>query len=160
MGSALYIYAINFSKKGLIATAYVGPIPLLVVIIVKLLLASYHKYKNGKFFDKAKSNFINVDNTLKKRNMIPLITSIYANCAHYVFLTFAFKYAKLAGMNQGVVTIIIIMASVFNSISFWLAFGEKPSCSKFVGMFFCLGTTVLLGINGALKGNEQSSGKD
>lgn len=60
----------------------------------------------------------------------------------------AFKYAKLAGINQGVTAIITVMATIFNSISFYLAFGEVPSCVKFLGMFFCFGTTIFQGLNG------------
>ena len=70
-----------------------------------------------------------------------------------MFFTLAFKFAKEAKINQGVVTIVVIMASIFNSVTFYFAFGEKPSCAKFVGMFFCASVTILLGINSALQGS-------
>ena len=37
MGNALYIYATKLSYKGLLATAYVGPIPLATSIVFKIL---------------------------------------------------------------------------------------------------------------------------
>lgn len=70
------------------------------------------------------------------------------NCLQFLFLAMAFKYAKMARVNQGVIVIIVVLAIVFNSISFYFAFGEKPSLIKFVGMFFCICTSVLLALNG------------
>ena len=151
MGNALYIYATKLSYKGLLATAYVGPIPLASSIFFKILLTCYRKHKYGEFWNKSRSNFINEDNTIKKVNFWPLLVNIYANCAHYTFFTLAFKYAKLAGINQGVVTIMVIMATIFNSISFYFAFGEKPSCTKIIGICFSASITIFLGINGVLQ---------
>ena len=151
MGIALYIYATKLSQKGLVATAYVGPIPLAASIFCKILLTFYSKLKNGEYWNKSRSNFINEDGSFNNKNIWPLLVNIYANCAHYIFFTLAFKYAKLADINQGVVTIITIMATILNAISFYCAFGEKPSCSKYVGMLFCAGTTVFLGINSAMQ---------
>ena len=99
MGNALYIFATKLSSKGIVATAYVGPVPLVVAIIFKFLVAVYDKHKNGMYWDKSKSNLIEEDSSLKKKNLIPLLASTYANCAHYLFFTMAFKYAKLAGIN-------------------------------------------------------------
>ena len=82
--------------------------------------------KNGKFFDRSRSNLLNEDNSIKKINLVPLLTSVYANCAQYVFFTMAFKFAKQAGINQGVVTVMVVMATIFNTITFYFAFGEKP----------------------------------
>lgn len=150
MGNALYIYAANLSQKGILATAYVGPIPLLGTFVFKSLVFCYDKYKNGKFWDKSKSNLLNEDNSLKKINLVPLLTSVYANCAQYVFFTMAFKYAKLAGINQGVVTVMVVMATIFNTITFYFFFGEKPGCTKVIGMLFCITATVLLSVNSAM----------
>lgn len=58
-------------------------------------------------------------------------------------------------MNQGVVSILTIMASIFNVTSFYFAFGEKPSKMKLFGMLFCVGTSVCLAIKAVQVGNEK-----
>ena len=50
MGTSLYIYAVNFSSKGIIATAYVAPVPFGAMIIVKFLVIGVDRYRNGVFF--------------------------------------------------------------------------------------------------------------
>ena len=39
MGSGQYIYATTFSQVGLVATGVVGPAPLILILILKLILA-------------------------------------------------------------------------------------------------------------------------
>lgn len=88
--------------------------------------------------------------------MIPLLTSVYANCAQYVFFTMAFKYAKLAGINQGVVTVMVVMATIFNTFTFYFLFGEKPGGTKVIGMLFCITATVLLSVNSAMQEEDMT----
>ena len=52
------------------------------------------------------------------------------------------------------------MATIFNSITFYFAFGEKPSCSKILGMLFCINSTVMLGLNGVLQDKKNTVNDD
>lgn len=159
MGTSNYMYAVNFSNEGLIAPAYLGPVTLVIMIVLKTLVIFYDKCKNGQFFTKKNSNIFLEDGSLKKMNLIPLLSNCYANTAHVFFFTMAFKYGKLAGINRGVISIIVILASVFNAVSFYFAFNEKPSCSKIIGLLCCVSTSVILAVNGFIetKGGESSN---
>lgn len=99
MGLGLFLYAVNFSHKGLMAQAYIGPIPLLWHITVKVIYAIRNKIKIGQFINYEKSNFFTPDKKFRKENMIPLFGSIYANVAHRFLFALAFKYAMLGGLN-------------------------------------------------------------
>ena len=68
-----------------------------------------------------------------------------------VLFTLAFKYAKLGGLNQGCVPIMTIFATIFNSISFYLGFGETISYPKLFGMMVAVSCVVYLSIDSANK---------
>lgn len=79
--------------------------------------------------------------------MIPLLGNWYANTAHVFLFSYAFKFSKLGGMNQGVVPIVTTMAVIYNSITFYLVFGEKLSPSKIVGIIFTFACVGFLALN-------------
>ena len=80
-----------------------------------------------------------------------MIGNWYANVAHVFLFNFAFKFAKLGGINQGVVAISVVFASVFNSIVFYCAFGEKIGGGHFIGMFLIVVCGVLLSLAASAK---------
>lgn len=160
MGSTLYMYAVYFSDRGIAAPAYVGPVALIPTIIVKFLVSIYDKRTKGKFFDRSKSNLLKPERGLKCKNLIPLCFSAYGNTAHFFFFALAFKYAKMAGLNQGVISILTIFATIFNVISFYFAFGEKPSRMKLFGMLFLIGTGVCLAVKAIQVGEENKQDLD
>jgi hypothetical protein len=82
---------------------------------------------------------------------VPLIGNWFANTAHVFLFNFAFKFAKLGGINQGVIAISVVFASVFNSIVFYCAFGEKIGCGHFIGMFLIVTCGILLSIAASSK---------
>jgi len=99
MGCGLYIYAVNYSSQGLIANAFIAPIPFIALVIYKICILINNKIKKGKFLDLENSNFIDKQNNLKWNNLKPLIGNWYANTAHIFLITYAFKFAKLGGLN-------------------------------------------------------------
>jgi len=86
-----------------------------------------------------------------------LIGNWYANSAHVFLFNFAFKFAKLGGLNQGVVSVTTTFASIFNTVIFYFYFGEKVGVRSYIGitLIFCCG--VLLGIAASLKKKNANS---
>lgn len=84
-------------------------------------------------------------------NLAPLLGNWYGNTAHVFLFTYAFKFAKLGGLNQGVIPIMTIFASIFNSIAFYLAFGEIISMPKIFGMIIACSCVVFLSLDSAGK---------
>ena len=73
--------------------------------------------------------------------------------------TYAFKFAKLGGLNQGVIPIITVMATLYNSIVFYFAFGETLGGCKIFGMSLTVGSVVWLAIDSAAKAAEEKEGE-
>ena len=84
----------------------------------------------------------------------------YGNVAHVFLFNFAYKFAKLGGLNQGVIPIMTIFATIFNTIIFYLAFGETVSRVKIFGMVFCMSTVIFLTIDANNKRNQAKKETD
>ena len=151
MGVGLYIYATNFSKYGIIANAFVGPIPLILLLIWKMSIACYNKYTIGTFIDRKSSNIVDGEGEFRYENIIPLVGNWLANIAHIFLFTYAFKFARLGGLNQGVIVTMIGFAMVFNSCSFYFAFGETLSKMKIFGVILSFGCVIFLGLAASTK---------
>lgn len=89
--------------------------------------------------------------------MIPLLGNWYANAAHVFLFNFAFKFAKLGGLNQGVVSVTTTFASIFNTVIFYFYFGERVGMPQYFGiaLIFCCG--VLLGIAASMKKKDANT---
>lgn len=90
--------------------------------------------------------------------LVPLLGNWYANTAHVFLLTYAFKYAKMGGVNQGIIPIVTTTAILYNSVAFYCHFGEKVSPMKIVGMLVTVGCVVCLAIDSA-QGRSQKGGQ-
>ena len=69
---------------------------------------------------------------------------------------YAFKYAKMGGINQGIIQIVTVTAIVYNSFSFYFAFGEVVSVVKIIGMILIICCVVCLGLDSAKDKNLES----
>ena len=78
----------------------------------------------------------------------------YGNTAHIFLFTFAFKFARLGGLNQGVIPIMTIFATIFNSITFYIAFGETISLPKCFGMVVAVSCVIFLSLDSANKKDQ------
>ena len=56
------------------------------------------------------------------------------------------KFAGLAGINQGIMTGLLTLASLFNSVLFYFVFDEKLGWVHITGMVVMLTGVVFLGL--------------
>lgn len=75
----------------------------------------------------------------------------YGNTAHVFLFALAFKYAKLGGLNQGIIPVMSIFATIFNGIAFYLGFGETISVPKIFGMIIAVSCIVFLSLDSSQK---------
>jgi hypothetical protein len=66
MGVGQFLFAIKFTKYGVLGSGLVGPVMLIALILVKIVDAIVTKIKTGSFIDLAKSNLLNSDGSIKK----------------------------------------------------------------------------------------------
>jgi len=93
-------------------------------------------------------------------NIIPLVGNWIANTGHIFLFTYAFKFAKKGGLNQGIIPIITTLATLYNSVIFYKAFGETVSPVKIFGMFFTVGCVVCLALDSANRKPAPGSGTE
>lgn len=89
-----------------------------------------NKRENGQYWQMSNSNFFKViDESGRFRvnwiNFVGLIIRTLLNIAFQVSIMLAFKNAKLANMNQGIITSLLSMYCVFTTVIFYFVFGEK-----------------------------------
>lgn len=84
-----------------------------------------NKRERGTFIDYSKSNFFTPSGEFKSYNIFPFIANGLTNLANLTALTFAYKYASIAGINQGVILTLNSLASVYNIVIFYFFFKEK-----------------------------------
>ena len=112
----------------------------------------------GTFINKDKSNIVDKDGKYITKNLIPLLGNWYANTSHIFLFTYAFKYAKMGGLNQGIIPIVTTMATPITSIVFYKMFGEKVTATKIFGMMFTVGCVVFLALDSLY--SKASANKD
>ena len=147
MGTGSFIYAKYFSSEGFWASGYLAPSGLILCLTYELF-GFYQNYKKiGMFIDRETSNILTKEGKINKQNLIPLLANWYANTAHVFLLAFSFKFAKLGGLNQGVIPIVTSFASLFNAVSFYIGFKETISLPKILGMIFAVSCVIFLSID-------------
>ena len=78
------------------------------------------------------------------------------NNGYFFALTYAWEFAKLGGMNQGVISTLVSFASVFNIIAFYFLYNEKISCTQFMGVLLLIGCAMCLVFEAGSKKSEVS----
>ena len=82
------------------------------------------------------------------------------NLVNLTALTYAYKYAMIAGINQGVILTLNSVAVLYNVIIFYLLFKEKVNAIQLTGIAFMLSCVALLSINGTTKESDNVDGVD
>eukprot|EP00347_Sterkiella_histriomuscorum_P014658 403360042 len=132
-GFANFTVAI-ISDSGFKALSNIGIIPYFFFIGYRLFQCYQNKRKYGTYINYRKSNFFDEFRNFKWINLVPLLGNGLSNFTNLMTITFAFQYAGMAGMNQGVVTTLNTLTSVYNVIIFYFGFNERVTVIQLVGM--------------------------
>lgn len=68
--------------------------------------------------------------------------------AGLILVAYCFKFAKMAGINQGCLPCIFSMTIFYVSVLFYFKFGEKISPMKIVGTLLMIPCIVFLSLGG------------
>ena len=69
-------------------------------------------------------------------------------------MTYAWKFAKLGDINQGVVSALLALASLINVVTFYFGFGEKISMLSLFGVVLMVISVVCIGAAARSHGGE------
>ena len=126
MGTGGAIYATTYAKLGLGGVSLTGPGTLLFFLIWRIVAELKHRYTYGQWLKREQSRIVDEEGRTKWKNLIPLFGNVFINGMYLVIMAYAWNFAKIGGMNQGLVTTWLSVASVYNVIVFYCVFGEKP----------------------------------
>ena len=89
------------------------------------------------------------DDKIVWKSLIPVIANVGTNCLQLAILTIGWKLAKSSGMNQGVVTTLLSVASLTNIAIFYCLFREKVSPLQFIGVIVMIAAVSCITIAAA-----------
>lgn len=108
----------------------------------------------GQWIDYSKSNFFTPEKKFRADHIWCLFWNGMANFISLATNTLAYKFAYIAGMNQGIISAESCFASVFNVIAFYFIYKEKISVAQLVGIFLMLGCVACLSLETKNKDSE------
>lgn len=74
-------------------------------------------------------------------------------------MSLAWGFAKAAGLNQGVISTLLSLASLFNIVIFYFKFGETVSALHLIGVFLMLACVLCISM-AATKGGKKDFDED
>ena len=113
--------------------------------------------KNGRWLKATGSRVVTDDGNYKWRNLIPLLGNVFINGTYLIIMAYAWNFAKLGGLNQGLVTTWLSVASVYNVITFYCVFGEKPLPLQYLGIALIIAMILTLDLAAYGQGKEEET---
>ena len=144
MGTGGAVYATCYARLGLVGVSVTGPGTFLIYLTWRIILEVTYRIKHGQWLKKQGSRVVDNDGNYKWRNLIPLLGNVFINGIYLIIMSYAWNFAQLGGMNQGLVTTWLSVASVYNVISFYCVFGEKPLPLQYLGIGLIIAMIVCL----------------
>ncbi|CDW81466.1 UNKNOWN [Stylonychia lemnae] len=135
------------SDDGIKALSNIGLAPYVILVGYRLNQFIRNKRKFGTLVNYGRSNYFDEFQNFKWKNLIPLLGNGLTNLFNLVTITMAFKYAKLANMNQGIVSTLNTLTSVYNLFIFYFGFGERVTIIQFIGMLVMLSCIAFVSIS-------------
>lgn len=149
MGTGGAIYATCYARLGLSGVGITGPGTFLVYLTWRILLELRYRCKHDQWTKREGSRVLDERGNYKWKNLIPLLYNVFINGTYLIVMSFAWNFAVQGGMNQGLVTTWLSVASVYNVIIFYCVFREKPLPLQYLGIFLII--TMIVALNfGAL----------
>ena len=138
MGLGNFIYASNLSRFGLKGLGVMGPGVLSTFLIVKLAREYHYFKKQARWFKTQNSTWLTEKGEVYYRNGVPLVVNGLTNLGFTFVMTFAQRFAKMGGMNQGIISTLVSFASVFNVFLFAKIFNEQVTRSQLLGILLII----------------------
>ena len=156
MGTGAFIYATRYSKYGMTASGLLGPGTFVFFFTIKVLKELTYRCKTGRWIkpDGKSILYDEKNQKIKWLTFFALFMNLLTNVGYFFTMTYAWEFAKLGGMNQGVISSLVSFASVFNIIAFYLIYKEKITLTQFMGVLLLLGCAVCLALEAGSKKAE------
>ena len=155
MGTGGAIYATCYARLGLAGVSLTGPGTFVFYLLWRIMLELKYRFVHGQWLKETESRVVDNDGKVKWKNLIPLFGNVFINGMYLVIMSYAWNFAKIGGLNQGLVTTWLSVASVYNVIVFYCVFNEKPLPLQYVGIFLIIAMIVCLDVAAAGAGEAE-----
>ena len=132
-----------------------GPVTFCTMIVWKIVREVAYKCKTGSWFKKKNSAWLKDEGSIRWRSLIPLLLNVVFQVGYVFLMTFAWNYATLAGINQGVITVLVLFSSVINCVTFYFYFNEKISKLHLIGIALLCSGTGFIAVSAAHKNEDE-----
>lgn len=145
MGTGAFIFASNYADYGLKGTGLLGPGAAIVYFLFKAIKEIIYRSKHGRWTKEKDSSWRKDDGSIRWMSIVPIAGNVACNIGYTIVMTFAWRFAEQAGLNQGVISSMLCFASVINIVVFYCAFNEKVSCINLIGVALMFAGIVCIG---------------
>ena len=161
MGTGAAIFAVKYSELGFKGGGLTGPGVFIIFLLLWVFRESRYRIKNGRWTKPGKdSRLVWEDGKTKWSNLIPFLGNVTCNVSYLIVMTYAWEFAALGDINQGVVSALLALASLINVVTFYFGFGEKLSPLHLIGVVFMLASVICIGMVAGSHGGEVDSDDD
>ena len=154
MGTGSFLFASNYADLGFQGGGLTGPFVFIIFLTVWVVRQTTFRIKNGRWTKKTNSRLLWDDGSLKWSNLVPFLGNVTVNVSYLIVMTYAWYFAELGDINQGVVSALLALASLINVVTFYFGFGEKISYLHFVGVIFMVASVICIGAAAGSHGGE------
>lgn len=146
MGTGSFLFATHYADLGFEGGGLCGPGVFVIFLLVWLIRETYHRCKTGSWVKSGdESRLFWSNGNFKWSNLIPLIGNVTVNVSYLIVMTYAWHFAELGDINQGVVSALLSLASLINVVTFYFGFGEKISALNGIGVIFMVASVICIG---------------
>ena len=155
MGVGAAIFAVKYADLGFQGGGLSGPGVFAIFFTLWLVRICVYRCKHGRWTNPEDSRLIWKDTgKLKWSNLIPLLGNATVNVSYLIVMTYAWYFAALGGINQGVVSALLALASLINVVTFYFGFGEKIGWLHMIGVIFMVASVICIGAAAGSHGGE------
>jgi len=154
MGTGAFLFASKFSDYSTPGLSIMDPGAFIMCLFIRVYQECRFKLRTGSWFKPKGSRVIGPDGKILWKTLIPVIMNIVTNGGYLCLMAQGWKFAKAAGLNQGVISTLLSLASLFNIIIFYLKFGEKISPLHFIGIFLMIACIICISVAATTDGEE------
>ena len=146
MGTGSAIFATNYADLGYEGGGLTGPGVFLIFLFILVIRETVHKCKTGSWVKAGdESRLLWANGNVKWSNLVPLLGNATVNVSYLIVMTYAWYFARLGEINQGVVSALLALASLINVVSFYFGFGEKIGWLHLIGVIFMVASVICIG---------------
>ena len=153
-----FVFAINNADLGLMGCSVMGPFTVLLAVMIKLVHSVVYRVQHGRWLKEKDSVllFDSPNRTVKWYNLLPVCGAALPTVANTLLLTYAWQFASVSGVNQGIVSSVGTFSSIIDILTFYYFLGERTNIVQFIGIGLMLLSITMISLASGGEGNHDT----